>query len=170
MKPLTIGLLMLALATATPGRSAAVTNKITMPFSGVFAGADENLAVTGNVVVKTVHNPGDPSKPITMSVKLDKKTSTVVGMTSGQTYKLKGPSSSKFKYVFPTGSSVSQLQGSLSFGLCCRRKCILCFPRVMVTVAFNPDTGEIMSDGSGTGALMPPPEAGSCSAVAQVCN
>ena len=166
--------LLLADGTATPVWSAPVTNTMTMPFSGVFAGPDENIALTGNVLVKTVHTPGDPRKRISMSIKFDKSTSTAIGMTSGQPYAFKGPSGAKFKYVFPTASPVTQLAASIGIPICCNKLCLACddfpFPIVKVTAILDSVTGQIMTGESGAGPVLPAPTAGSCSTIAEVCN
>lgn len=163
------------LAVATPARpdgevvGGKATNKLTVPFSGTIAGSSENIDITGNVLVNTIHFPGFPEKPVKTSFKIAKG-GTGVGQMSGQTYTLEG--NTKFKHFIPGAAYPTEISYTS--------------PPIKLK-PISPDTlgpgnippgmilVELNYDGSGlvTGALasiQAPPTLGSCTQVIEVCN
>jgi hypothetical protein len=156
-------------AAQAPVRS---VNVLTVPFTGVVPGPDESIALTGSVLVKTVHYPNNPEKPITTKYKVD-RASGGVGMTSGRPYSTIGSTSAKFRYVFPTAAPMRGIDSGIKYCICCgplnEIPCTkVCCNNVQVTLDFT-SAGEVQPGESGASAQAPL-AAGSCGTVVQVCD
>ena len=144
-------------------------NTFTVPFSGTINDGSEDIALTGNVLVKTLHRPGFPGNQIQTSYKID-KTATGVGQTSGQTYKIKG--AQKFKYILPGLSYPTQITHETPLMRLAPENPVQpadpIAPSDPMKVVLHYDTNGLITSAEAT--IEPTPGLGSCTPVQEVCN